>query len=578
MKKEGFRAFRTLLPYIKEYRNNLLLGILALIIVDVAQLFVPQFIKTIVDVVVSKRGLGEVAKYSLFILGAAVIVLVFRFFWRKYLAGTAVKIEELLRNRLFGHLEKLSMDFYTRYKTGDLMAHATNDMLAVRRAMMPGLVILVDIFVMGGLAFFFMLSISLRLTLISIIPFPFLIFIVLKFSSLIHDKFERVQEAFSAMTAKVSESLSGIRIIKAYVQEKGDVKHFAQQSSDYVKKNINLVKIWGFFFPLIMFFANIAIFIVLLFGGRNAILGRLSIGEFVAFQAYLWILVWPMIAIGWVINLFQRGAASMGRINRLLEEKPRISSPKKPVFLKSIQGRIEIKNLYFSYNGKDVLSGINLSLEPGKIVGIIGFVGSGKSTLVSFIPRIQDPPPKTVLIDGYDVRKIELSLLRDSVGFVPQDPFLFSTTIRENIAFGKENVSEEEIIEAARMAGILEEIESFPKGFDTMVGERGITLSGGQKQRITISRAIIKDPKILILDDALSSVDADKEAQIIKNLYSFLRKRAVIIISQRPKSISFADEIIVMDRGRIAERGSHRELLKRNGIYALFWRLQGVEV
>lgn len=577
LKKQGLKAFKTLFPYIKQHRNKLLLGIVALIIVDAVQLFIPQFIKRIIDIIVIKKSFTEVFKYSLFILLAAVIVVIFRFFWRKYIAGTAIKIEELLRNKLFSHLETLSARFYTKHKTGDIMAHATNDMLAVRRAMMPGLVILVDIVVMGGMAFFFMLAISVRLTLISILPFPLLVLIVLRFSSLIHDRFEKVQETFSKMSAKVSESLSGIRIIKAYVQEEGDVKHFTEQSKDYVKKNIALVKIWGFFFPLIMLFANIGIFVVLLVGGRSAILGKLSVGEFVAFQSYIWILVWPMVAIGWVINLFQRGAASMGRINRLLSEKPDIKSPLHPVLINTIKGKIEIKNLSFSYNGNKVLSNINLCIEPGKILGIIGFIGSGKSTLVSLIPRIYDPPDNTLFIDGYDVKSIDLKLLRSSIGFVPQNPFLFATTIKENIAFGKENVKEEEIIEAARLAGILDEIQSFPQGFNTLVGERGVTLSGGQKQRITIARAIIKKPSILILDDALSSVDADKEAEIIKNLYNFMRERTVIIVSQRPKSISYADEIIVMDNGRIVERGTHQELIELNGVYALFWKLQGAK-
>lgn len=577
-KSEGLKAFKTLVPYIKRYTASLSLGLLALIIVDLAQLVIPQLIRRAINGMAQRQfGVSYLIKFGVLIILLAIGIAVFRYFWRRWIGGTAMKIEELLRNRFLSHLQTLSFNFFNRHKVGDLMAHATNDMLAVRRAMMPGIVILADIIIMGILALVFMIGISPYLTLLAAAPLPILAIITAKFSSLIHNRFERVQDAFSDLTAKVSENLSGIRVIKSYTQEKGEVEHFKMASIDYVKKNISLIKIWGFFWPLIMLFSNFSMFIVLLLGGYRVILSQITIGDFVAFQAYLWMLIWPMIAVGWVINLLQRGAASMGRINRLLKEKPEIETSPAAVYLKEIRGEIDFKSLFFSYNGRKILKDISLKVYKGKVLGIIGSVGCGKSTLVSLIPRLYDPPEGTLFIDGVDIRNVSLDSLRGSIGFVPQDTFLFSTSIKENISFGKDGIDFSKIEEATRIAGIYEEIKEFPQGFDTITGERGITLSGGQKQRIAIARAILIDPKILILDDALSSVDVDTEVEILKNLKEFMEKRSVIIISQRPKSISFADEILVLEDGKIKERGNHKDLLKREGIYTYLWRLQGLE-
>lgn len=579
-KEEGIKAFRTLGEYLRRYKNQIIFGIAALVVVDLAQLIIPQLIKQVIDAITTKEAtLKFLLGYAGLIVGLAVFIAVFRFYWRKYIAGTAMKIEELLRNKLVRHLQTLPFSFYDNHKTGDLMAHATNDMRVVRGAIMPGIVILVDIIIMGTIALAFMLSINVTLTLLAILPLPLLAFLVTKFSSVIHKRFEKVQASFANMTAKVSESLSGIRVIKAYTQEEGDTNHFVKQSQDYVDKNINLIKIWGFFFPLLMLFSNGAMMIALWFGGSLVILGDISIGDFVAFQAYLGMLVWPMMAIGWVINLLQRGAASMGRINRLLRERPEPKIQRKLTTLTEIKGELKISNLSFSYPGTNtkVLKNITLDISPGKILGIIGFIGSGKSTLVSLIPRFYEPPPHTIFLDGYDIKNIDLSVIRRSIGFVPQDTFLFSTTVRKNIEFGQDRISPQKVEEVAKLVCIDDEIREFPNGFDTVVGERGVTLSGGQRQRLTIARAILRDPKIFILDDALSSVDADKEAQILKNLIRFMRERTVIIVSQRPRSISLADEIIVLDDGKIIERGSHQELMKLNGVYSLLWNLQGVE-
>lgn len=577
-KTEGLKAFRTLIPYIKRYKGRLMLGLLALLVVDLAQLIIPQLIRRAINGM-AQRGfvISYLLKFGILIVLIAIGIAIFRYFWRRHIGGTAMKIEELLRNRFLSHLQTLSFNFFNRHRVGDLMAHATNDMLAVRRAMLPGIVILTDIFILGIFALAFMIGISPYLTLLAIAPLPVLAVIVARFSSLIHNRFERVQAAFSDLTAKVSESLSGIRVIKAYTQEKGEMEHFERVSDDYVRKNISLIKIWGFFGPFIMLFSNFSMFIVLLLGGYRVILAQLTIGDFVAFQAYLWILIWPMIAIGWVINLLQRGAASMGRINRLLEERPEIETSASAVEIKEIRGDISFKNLSFSYNHKRVLKDISFEVHRGKVLGIIGPVGCGKSTLVSLIPRLYNPPEGTLFLDRRDIRDIPLDRLRRAIGFVPQDTFLFSTSIRENISFGREEIPLSEIEEAARIAGIYKEIEEFPQGFDTVIGEKGITLSGGQKQRIAIARAILIDPKILILDDALSSVDVDTELEILRNLRDFMRDRSVIIISQRPKSISFADEILVMEDGKIRERGEHKELLKKEGIYTYLWKLQGLE-
>jgi len=571
------RNFLTIKEDLLKYKWYLIVGFGALVVVDVLQLFIPRILKYAIDSLVGGNAQhGLLLKYALYIVSIALTIGVFRFFWRYFIAGTARKIERNLRLRLFSHLENLGMRFYSNTRVGDLMAHATNDVDAVRRTVGMGIIIGTDILVLGSLSIVFMIFINLKLALMALIPFPPLIFISLRFGRLIHKRFEEVQAGFSNLSSCVEENLRGIRVVRGYNQEKGEINKFLSMSKDYIKRNINLIKVWGFFFPLIFFFANLSTWIILRFGGVSVITTTISMGDFVAFQSYLMILVWPMIAIGWVINIIERGSASMGRINKLLKTPPEIKDTGKAK-IKKVKGIVDIKGVYFSYNGRPIIKNISLYGEPSKKIGIVGGIGSGKSTLVALITRLCEVEKGKVLLDGIPIKEIPLEILRRSIGFVPQDVFLFSDTIRENIRFGNTYATDDEIKEVVKLCGLSDEIEKFPNGLDTVVGERGIALSGGQRQRITLARAIIKDPSILILDDALSSVDMEKEAEIIDNLRGFLKERTTFIISHRIKSLIDADEIIVLQEGEIIERGIHQELIRMNGFYANLFRLQQLE-
>ena len=571
------RNFLTIKEDFIKYKRYLITGFAVLVLVDVLQLIIPRILKYAIDSLVGGNAQhGLLLKYALYIVLIALTIGVFRFFWRYFIAGTARRIERNLRLRLFSHLENLGMRFYSNTKVGDLMAHATNDVDAVRRTVGMGIIIGTDILVLGSLSIVFMVLINLKLTLIALIPFPLLIFIVLRFGKLIHKRFEEVQAGFSNLSSCVEESVRGIRVVRGYNQEQGEIKKFLTISRDYIKRNINLIKVWGFFFPIIFFFANLSIWIILRYGGVGVITATISMGDFVAFQSYLMILVWPMIAIGWVVNIIQRGSASMGRINKLLETPPEIKDTGKAK-IKKIRGIVDIKGVYFSYNGRPIIKNISLHAEPGKKIGIVGGIGSGKSTLVTLIARLYEVERGDIMLDSMPIKEIPLETLRRSIGFVPQDVFLFSDTIKENIRFGNPYAADDEIVEAVRLCGLSNEIEKFPNGLDTVVGERGIALSGGERQRVTLTRSIIKKPSILILDDALSSVDTEKEAEIIYNLSEFLKERTTFVVSHRLKSLIDADEIIVLRDGEIIEKGIHQELIRMNGFYANLFRLQQLE-
>jgi ATP-binding cassette subfamily B protein len=569
------KNFRTLAIYIREYKWQFLGGLVALIIVNLAQLYIPRIIKHAVDDISSGTvGQGDLVRYALYIVGLALSVAFFRFFWRYYIFGAVRSIEKKLRNRLFSHLQSLDIKFFQKRKVGELMAHSTNDIEAVRRTLAMGTIMSVDIAVLGILSLVFMLFISVKLTLFAIIPLPLLSLVVLRFAKLIHRRFELVQESFASLTAHARESIGGIRVVKGYNQEEGEIREFGRKAQHYVDKNIDLLRVWSAFRPLIFFFASMSQCILLWLGGREAILRHISMGDFVAFLSYLGMLIWPVIGIGMLVNIIQRGSVSMGRINKLLETAPEIESRKANDI--DVQGRIEFADLSFSYNGAHTLRDINLDITAGESIGLVGQIGSGKSTLVSLIPRLFEPTTGRISLDDVLVQDIPLSILRKNVNLVPQDTFLFSETIRANIAFGRPDADDSEIHRTAKLASVYDEIMEFSEGFDEMVGERGVTLSGGQRQRVAIARAILRNPKVLILDNALSSVDVEKEISIIRDVRQEFADRTLIIISHRMRSIANLDRIVVMEDGAIAETGTHKELMDTKGVYYNLFKSQEI--
>ena len=568
-----------LTTWLWRYRGRILAGFVALLVVNVAAILMPLVIREAIDRLA--RGEGGLLRSGLYIVGLAVVVMVFRFLWRMFFIGTARRIERDLRGKLYRHLLSLPASFYNERKTGDLMAHATNDIEAVSRACGFGVLTIADPLFMIPVTVGIMLTIDPRLTLYAVLPLPVLTVFMLAFGKVIHRRFEAVQATFSAVMEKVRENVAGIRVLKAYVQEEGTQRDFADTNRLLVQKNMALVRVWGLFHPLIELLSGASLAIVLWLGGIAVIRSTISLGDFVAFSQYLAMLTWPMISLGWAVNLLQRGRASLLRINRVLAVSPDIADPPTP---QSHHGtRIEIRDLTFTYpsgNGKSpapALIDVDLVIEEATTLGVVGLTGAGKSTLAHLIPRIFDPPPGTIRIGGTDVRRLSLRELRRLIGFVPQDPFLFSATIQENIAFGNPEATPDQVKEAARLAGIDEEIREFPKSYETMVGERGISLSGGQKQRVAIARALLLDPRILVFDDPLSAVDAEREEFVLNNLREFFRGRTSILIAHRISAVMHADRIIVLDKGHIVEAGTHDKLIATDGVYHCIWQLQQAE-
>jgi ATP-binding cassette subfamily B multidrug efflux pump len=561
------------------YRGRILAGFVSLLVVNGATILVPLVIREAIDRLA--LGEGELLRSGLMITGLAAVVMGFRFLWRFFFIGAARRIERDLRAKLYMHLLGLSASFYNETKTGDLMAHATNDIEAVTRACGFGVLTIADPLFMIPVSVAIMISIDPWLTLYAILPLPILSLFMVWFGRAIHRRFESVQAAFSTLMEKVRETVAGIRVVKSFVQERGTEEDFSTTNQLQVDENMALVRIMGLFHPLIELLSGTSLAIILWIGGIGVVRASISLGDFVAFTQYLSMLIWPMMAIGWAVNIQQRGRASLGRINRLLAETPEIAAPTKP---RALHGtRIEIRDLTFAYpssNGRSMtpaLSDVHLTIDEGMTLGVVGLTGSGKSTLAHLIPRIFDPPVGTVCIGGVDIRDVDLGALRRSIGFVPQDPFLFSTTLSENIAFGRPDASQEEIEQAAILAGIHEEILAFPDGYETTVGERGISLSGGQKQRVAIARALLLEPQIVIFDDPLSAVDAEREEFILGKLREFFHGRTSILIAHRISAVMHADQTVVIDKGRIVERGTHAELIGAGGIYARIWRLQQAE-
>jgi len=516
--------------------------------------------------------------YSLLLLAVAAAKGIFQFLTRWIVIGVSRDIEFDLRNDLFRHLESLSYSFYQRTRTGDIMARATNDLNAVRMLLGPAIMYSANTIVFTAGALVFMLSISPKLTFYAFLPLPLVSITIQYFGRRIHERFERIQAMFSDISARAQENFSGARVIRAYVQEEAEIGAFEIANKEYIARSLKLVRLMGMLWPTLETMLGFAIVLVLWLGGREVIRGHMTVGDFLAFNIYMVQLTWPVIALGWVINIFQRGTASMGRINEMLVEEPEITDVDARKDIKGeIVGEIEFRNLNFAYNGSQVLHDVNLRIPAGSSLAVVGPTGSGKTTLVSLIPRIYDAQPGAVLIDNLRVRDYPLETLRKNVGFVPQETFLFSESVRENIAFGEPDATEDEVHLAAQAASIADDIESFPDRYKTLVGERGITLSGGQKQRTAIARALLRNPRILILDDALSSVDTHTEDRILNHLREIMRGRTTIFISHRVSTVRNADQIAVLHGGRIVETGTHEELLSLNGYYADLYNKQLLE-
>ena len=572
---ESFEALARLSKYLKRHRNALIIGSFCIALLQALALLIPWFSKLAVDEISRGTGSRVLLRYAFLIVATAAVQGVFRFFMRNLMIGASRKIEYELRNDLFAHLLKLSPSYFSRTRTGDIMAKATNDVNAIREFLGPGIMYSINTVVTLAAATSLMLYIDPVLTAYALIPIPALALVVNRFGRLVRERFEQVQQQFSKLTARAHENLSGIRIVKAYGNEDFEKRQFGSLNEEYIQKNLKLVKVWGTFHPLIALVGGLGAVIVLWIGGTEVVRGKISLGDFVAFSGYLAMLTWPAIALGWVVNLVQRGAASMKRVAQILDEKPEISDVD-TLSITKIRGEVEFRNVSFSYcdGGPMVLKDVSFKLPQGRKVAVVGRTGSGKSTLVNLLPRLFEPTSGQILIDGIQIQRIPVRILRTSIGYVPQESFLFSDTIRENIAYGRPSARDEEIAEVAVISRIAEEVEEFGEKFDTLVGERGVTLSGGQKQRTAISRAIIINPALLLLDDAFSSVDAVTERDILKRLRDRLGDRTWVIVSHRISSINEADEIIVLENGRIAERGSHEELLKTGKLYRELHRRQ----
>jgi len=518
--------------------------------------------------------------FSALLVGLALSKGVFQFLTRWLVIGVSREIEYDLRNDLFRHLESLSYSHYQKNRTGDIMARATNDLNAVRMLLGPAIMYTANTLVFTAVALVFMWHISPRLTLYTFAPLPLASIVVQYFGRRIHERFEKIQAQFSDISARAQENFSGARVVRAYAQEEAEIALFETSNQEYVTRSLPLARLTGMLWPTLEMLLGFALVLVLWLGGREVLMHKISLGDFVAFNTYIVMLTWPVIALGWVINIFQRGTASMGRINEILVAQPEITDAAVAADLKQTQtlrGEIEFRHLDFSYDGVPVLKDVNLTVPAGSSLAIVGPTGSGKTTLVSLLPRIYDAQPGTLLIDGRPIREYPLETLRRNIGFVPQETFLFSDSVRENIAFGVETASDGQVRDAAEAANIAIDIEGFPEGYSTMVGERGITLSGGQKQRSAIARAIIRDPRILVLDDALSSVDTYTEEKILNHLREVMRGRTTIFISHRVSTVRSADRIAVLHEGRVVELGTHEELLGRNGYYTDLYNKQLLE-
>ena len=568
--------WKSVLPYLWRYRRGMALGLGSLILKDVVSASLPLVMRGGVDSLTSGFKIQLVFEFAAVLVALSIVKGMFQYWMRVILIGTSRDIEFDLRNELFSHLVTLSSDFYARYRTGDIMARSTNDLNAVRMMLGPGIMYWTETMLTAVISVAVMMSVDWKLTLVCLIPAPLVSVAVMLFGKRIHDRFEVIQKMFSDISSRVQENLSGVRVIRAYAQEKPELHKFEVLNQAYVGENIRLAKLSALFMPLLQALIGLSFLMVLLAGGYRLLEHRISLGSFVMFNTYMGMLVWPMIAIGWVVNLMQRGRASWDRIMQLMREKPAIFAGQSKG-AKEVQGAIRFEAVEVKYPACMALKKVDLRIAPGETIAIVGHTGSGKSTLVSLIPRLIDPTQGRVLLDGVDLRERDPEWVRRQIGFVPQETFLFSATLAENIALGVEGATEQQIARAAELAGLAPDIAGFPAGYQTMIGERGLTLSGGQKQRVAIARAILRDPRILILDDALSSVDTLTEESILSSLAGVMRGRTTILISHRVSTSQGAHRIFVIEHGEVAEQGTHDQLIAGGGYYADLYQKQLLE-
>ncbi len=595
------KSLRPLLPYVKRYRWGYVFGTATVLLTNGTWILFPLVLGKAADDLHQGVTRHKLLVYAGLLIAIAIVKGIFQFLTRWVVIGISRDIEFDLRNDLFAKLESLSYSYYQRNRTGDIMARATNDLNAVRMLLGPAIMYSANTFVYTAGALAFMVSISPWLTLFTFLPLPAVSIIIQTFGRRIHERFERIQAMFSDISARAQENFSGARLIRAYVQEEAEIAAFERENQEYIRRSLKLVRLMGMLWPTLELMLGCAVVLVLWLGGREVLSGQstirlawslgtgnpgiittmkldgaMSVGQFVSFSTYMMQLTWPVIALGWVINIFQRGTASLIRINEIMHEQPEIQDAPAAKD-REIGGEIEFRGLTFGYDGKQVLHDVNLRIPAGSSLAIVGPTGSGKTTLVDLIPRIYDAEPGMVLIDGRPIREYSLLSRRKHLGFVPQETFLFSDRIRENIALGVDSATDSQIHNSADAANIAADIESFPEAYETVVGERGITLSGGQKQRTAIARALIRNPRILILDDALSSVDTQTEDRILNHLRDVMQGRTTIFISHRVSTVRNADRIAVLHGGRIVELGTHDELLARNGYYSDLYNKQLLE-
>jgi ATP-binding cassette subfamily B multidrug efflux pump len=578
-------AVSRLLPYVDRYRRAFVIGLICVILTTAFQLLGPWILKYAIDDLNIGVTRQKLVLYAGLLLAVSIVRGVFLFLTRRIIIGASRDIEYDMRNDFFARLQAQPLAYYQARRTGDLMSRATNDLNAVRMMIGPAIMYSTNTILIFVVAIALMVTIDLRLTLLALVPLPFVTMSVRYFGNAIHKRFEQIQAQLSEVSAVVQESLSGVRVVRAYRQEAHERDRFRAANQEYLRRNRVLIRLQGAFYPSLTLFLGFGSLLILWLGSRNVIQNQISLGEFVAFNGYLVMLAWPMIAFGWVTNIMQRGLASWKRMLEVLDHPVSIGDADVTAAGRAaaLDAAIEIRNLTFSYPGTDrpVLRDVSLRIEAAQTVAFVGGTGSGKSTLISLLPRQHEPPPRTVFIGGVDIREIPLDRLRGAIGFVPQEPFLFSHTIAENVAFGAtESRSaglQERIAAAAAVARLDKDVADFPRGFETTVGERGITLSGGQKQRTALARAVMVDPEILILDDALSAVDTYTEEEILSRLRGVMRQRTSILVSHRISTVRGADQIFVLSEGRIAERGRHDELVARDGLYAAMYRKQLLE-